>query len=98
MYNRFRTSKEHCLDLKKINIPTLIISHKEDKCRITPPKGAQKIYSELSKDIKKELKYFKGGENLAENSCKANTYHGYYGIEKEVVTYICHFIKKNLQN
>lgn len=83
------------LFIDDIEIPTLIISHKNDGCKITPPKGSQEIFKMLNDDIKKKYKVFKGGEDKGLNPCKAMSYHGYLGIEKEVVDYISNWIKSH---
>jgi len=83
------------LNLKEIEVPTLIISHEKDACHVTPAKGSYEIYSMLNDNIKKEYKLFKDGEDKGKNPCKAESYHGFLGIEKDVVSYISNWIKSN---
>lgn len=83
------------IPLRKIELPTLLISHKNDACKITPAKGSEEIFNMLSDEIKKEFKQFEGGENKRINPCKSESHHGYLGIEKEVITYISNWIKSN---
>ncbi|PLY09378.1 MAG: hypothetical protein C0626_10350 [Arcobacter sp.] len=78
-----------------IEVPTLIISHKKDACKATPPKGSIEIFKMLNDDIKKEYKVFEGGNDSGLKPCKAMSYHGYLGIEKEVVDYISNWIKSH---
>jgi hypothetical protein len=81
------------LFLNEIEVPTLIISHKDDGCKITPPKGSIQIYDMLNDKIKKEYKVFEGGKTEGA-PCKAKSHHGYNGIEKEVLDYISNWISK----
>lgn len=96
VYNRRgRTVTSFSLD--RINVPTLIVSHKNDGCEFTPPSGAQQIARRLINAPKVEVKYFGGGYFPASGRCDAMSAHGFYGIEKEVVAYIADFIKTNSQ-
>ncbi len=38
---------------------------------------------------------FSGGDEPISQPCKAKSYHGFLGIEKQVVDYIFEFIKNN---
>jgi len=81
--------------LEKVTIPVLIIAHQDDKCCVTQPLGAEDIKDKLVNAAKVEVKYFKGGYEPKSRLCGALAPHGYYGIEKEVITYISDFIKQN---
>ena len=82
------------LELSEITTPTLIVFNEKDKCRVTPPEGSKQLFDLLSNEIKKEYKIFNGGKNKDTNPCKAMTYHGFLGIEKDVVDYMSQWIKK----
>ena len=81
------------MELNKIKIPTLIVAHRDDKCKYTPPEGAEEIKNGLSNVQKIEVKYFSGGKIPKSDSCKALSAHGFYGIEDDAVNAIVHFIK-----
>jgi len=81
--------------LEKITIPVFIVAHQDDKCWVTQPLGAEDIKDKLVNAEKVEVKYFKGGYEPKSRLCGGLAPHGYYGIEKEVVTYIADFIKHN---
>jgi dienelactone hydrolase len=83
------------LELDKITVPTLIVSHKEDKCFATPPDGAQRIQEALINSSKVEVKYFTGGVPPREDNCQGLSAHGFYGIEDQVLGAIADFIKSN---
>jgi len=83
------------MELNEIKIPTLIVAHRDDKCKHTPPEGAEEIKNKLSNANRKEVKYFSGGKSPRSDPCKALSAHGFYGIEDEVVNAISDFIKSN---
>jgi len=82
------------MELAKIKMPTLIASHENDGCWVTPPEGAAEIKSMLTAAKKVEVKMFSGGDETGK-ACKGSSYHGFQDIEEEVVNYISKFIKEN---
>jgi len=84
------------MDLKKISAPVLLIAHQQDDCKVTPPTGAKLISAELANATKVILEYVSGGLPAKSSPCKALSAHGFYGIEKQVVTKITAFIKANI--
>ena len=85
------------MELHKITVPTLIVSHEDDMCHVTPPEGSEDIKDGLTNASKVEVKYFSGGDESTSKPCKAKSAHGFLGIEAEVVDYIANFIKVNSQ-
>ena len=83
------------MDLFKITVPTLIVAHKADECDLTLPADAEKLKSALAAAARVEVKYFAGPKMSSAKPCKAQSAHGYYGIEDEVVAAIADFIKSN---
>jgi pimeloyl-ACP methyl ester carboxylesterase len=83
------------MDLDKIAVPTLIISHREDKCEGTPAADAPRLKAALVNSPKVEVMYFTGGKKPREKRCRGLSAHGFYGIEDEVVAAIAGFIKAN---
>jgi len=82
------------LELAKIKLPTLVASHENDGCWVTPPEGAEEIKEMLTAAKKVEVKMFSGGDETGK-PCKGSSYHGFQDIEEEVVKYISKFIKEN---
>ncbi len=80
--------------LDKIKIPTLIVAHKKDGCWVTPPEGAEEIRSGVTNALKLEVVYFEGGDK-GSNPCSAKSYHGFFGIEDQVIERIAAFINSN---
>ena len=84
------------LALDKITVPVLAIHHKEDKCKATMPKVIKSIKSEAYNSSRVEIKLFSGGDKpISKNPCQARTYHGYLGIEEDVVNFMYDFISEN---
>ena len=97
---RSKRNKSHpngiiSMELDKIRVPVQIISHKDDKCKHTPAKDAEKIKAALVNSPKVTVLYFKGGKLAESHPCDALSQHGFYGIEDQVVTAIAEFIKAN---
>jgi predicted esterase len=84
------------LALDKITVPVLAIHHKEDKCKVTIPMVIKSIKSKAYNSSRVKTKLFSGGDvPISKNPCQARTYHGYLGIEKDVVNFMYDFISEN---
>jgi pimeloyl-ACP methyl ester carboxylesterase len=89
------------MGLEKITIPAMIIYHKDDQCPDTPASDAPLIEKGLVQSPKVEVVYMAGGRNEPNpkipvpQGCQALTNHGFYGIEKQLVSAISDFIKAN---
>ena len=73
------------MDLGKLKIPVLVIHHEYDGCGSCAFGDVPRLMERLGPLPRKELLTFKGGENRG-NPCEAFAYHGFNGIEREVVT------------
>lgn len=80
------------IDLSSITVPTYIVHHERDECNVTPFDKAEDLIGELSSVKVKEFKSFSGGENIGK-PCKGKSYHGFLGIEYNVVNSITDWIK-----
>lgn len=84
------------LALDRITVPILAVHHKDDKCKTTKPKVVKAIKNKSYNSSSVRIKMFSGGdEPINKNPCKAKTYHGFLGIESEVVKSITEFINEN---
>ena len=79
------------MPLEKIKIPVLVVHHEQDECRVTPFGEVQTLMAKLGNSPRKELLTFKGGQSTGD-LCEAFAYHGYNGIEAEVVQKIAAWI------
>lgn len=80
------------IDLSSINAPTYVVHHKNDGCKVTPYDGAEALMDALSSVKVKEFKGLSGGKTVGK-PCKGKSYHGFLGIEEEVVKSIVDWIK-----
>lgn len=83
------------MDIEEIKIPALVVANTDDSCEKTPPEGAAEIVEMLVKSKNAKVKMFSGGDSPISSECKARSYHGFLGIEHDVVNYISEFIKAN---
>ncbi|MGH8617323.1 MAG: alpha/beta hydrolase [Burkholderiales bacterium] len=75
------------MDLELIRIPTLVVHHEEDGCRLCLFRDVPRLMSGLSTAPRKELIAFRGGVDIGD-PCEARAYHGYNGLEPQVVSAI----------
>jgi hypothetical protein len=79
--------------LDAIRIPVLVLHHERDECGICVPRDVPLITGRLvNAPVKKEV--FVSGGSPKGDPCKARHWHGYPGIEKEVVDIIANWILK----
>ena len=81
--------------LPKIVVPTLIVSHRKDACKLTPAADAPKLSKRLTKASKVEIALLDGGDPPQSDPCEAKSQHGYLGIEAEAVNAIAKFVSGN---
>lgn len=79
-------------DLDEIRVPTLIVHHKQDNCVVTKYDVARLLAKEFKKSARVAFIDFTGGASVGD-PCEAFAYHGYNGIEAEVVHTIAAWIK-----
>jgi dienelactone hydrolase len=80
------------MPLQKIAIPVLVVHHEKDGCKYCAYPQVRAMTEKLSSAPKKELLTFKGGESRGD-PCEALAYHGFNGLEKEVVAGIAEWIR-----
>lgn len=80
-------------DLDQITVPTLIVSHRGDRCAVTPPDDAERIHRALTKARKTEVMMVEGGSPPRSTECEAYSEHGFLGIETPVIDRIAAWIK-----
>ncbi|MEB0134092.1 alpha/beta hydrolase [Actimicrobium sp. CCC2.4] len=81
-------------DLSALRIPVLVLHHARDACRQCDPAQAHRIIDGLvhvaASD--KQLMMVDGGSNPSGDTCGAQHWHGYIGMEKEAVDMIADWI------
>lgn len=71
-------------DFSKVNIPALVVHHREDGCRTAPLAGAQFIHNAMINAIRKKIFVVSGGPADA-GACQGRSHHGFLGIEKQTI-------------
>jgi predicted alpha/beta-hydrolase family hydrolase len=79
--------------LGDIRVPTLVVRHKDDSCKSSPPSEGPAIIKALTQATPKDLLTFEGGSPPKSEPCEALAQHGYIGIEREVVDAIIEWIR-----
>ena len=76
----------------RITVPTLIVSHRNDRCDITPAADAEKLRRSLRSVRSSEIVVLDGGVPPQSEPCEAKSQHGFFGIEDKAVHAIAQFI------
>jgi hypothetical protein len=77
-----------------IKVPVLVVHHKLDGCDHCRPSELPGLMDKLSSAPRKELMLFEGGRSRGSDPCEAFHYHGYNGIEADVVAKIAAWITR----
>ncbi len=80
------------MNLKKFKKPALIVSHKNDNCKVSPPGDAGKLKNKLSNSSRVKIVLLTGGKKRKSNVCQGLSNHGFFGIENTAVEKIADFI------
>jgi len=79
------------MELDKLQIPVLVVHHEQDGCSLCLFRDMPPLMQKLATLQRKELLAIKGGQSRGD-PCEAFAYHGYNGIEREVVAQIAGWI------
>ncbi|EJL88937.1 putative hydrolase of the alpha/beta superfamily [Herbaspirillum sp. CF444] len=77
--------------LSALRIPVLVVHHEQDGCKLCAFSDMPRLMNALSAVSQKELISVRGGVSQGD-PCEARAYHGYNGIEQDVVTRIADWI------
>ena len=78
--------------LNRITLPTLLVHHRDDGCKICPFQEAVALKNKLSGSPKVDFVEVQGGDPPQSGPCKAMSYHGFLGREDQVVRVIADWI------
>jgi pimeloyl-ACP methyl ester carboxylesterase len=82
-----KTRPVPAMPLEKIKVPVLVVHHEQDGCRVCPFSETPALMAKLATAPRSQLLAFTGGQSRGD-PCEAFAYHGYNGIEPEVVRQI----------
>lgn len=77
----------------KIKVPTLVVHHKNDACKVCVPQEAARITDGLQSAPFKKFLMVDGGSDPVGDPCEAQHWHGFIHHEKETVQLISRWIK-----
>ena len=72
------------MNLAALKIPVLVVHNKDDACRLCPVSETNTLMQALTQSPKKKLMLVSGGASQGD-PCEALAYHGFNGIESDVV-------------
>jgi hypothetical protein len=79
--------------VESIAIPALVVSHKGDRCVVSPPADAPLLLERLKAAPVKAAIQIEGGGPEESDPCEARSFHGYLHREAETVGAIAEWIK-----
>lgn len=79
------------MPLDRLRIPVLVVHHRHDGCRYCLFNDMPRLMERLTTPPRRELLVFEGGDDVGD-PCQARAYHGFNGIEPEVVGKIAQWI------
>jgi dienelactone hydrolase len=75
------------MPLERLRIPVLVVHHEADACKYCLFRDVPGLMDKLSAAPRKQLLAIKGGNDRGD-PCEAFAYHGFNGLEREVVSQI----------
>jgi dienelactone hydrolase len=81
------------MPIDRIKVPVLVVHHKLDGCALCRYADINALMGRLTASPRKELLTFEGGTSKGD-PCEAFSYHGYAGIESDVVAKIGAWVVK----
>jgi hypothetical protein len=84
-------------DPAAIRVPVLLLRHRDDACMFTPPADADRFKALLTGAPKVDIVTLSGGGPTHEDAdpCGADHYHGFRGIDEQVVAATVTWMKAN---
>jgi hypothetical protein len=73
------------------------VQHKYGACVASPFSGAEDVLNQLTNSSKKHLLVFEDGDIGDDRDCGPTTFHGFLGIEKQVVATISDWMFKAIR-
>ncbi len=77
--------------LSGIAMPVLLLHHRHDACRLTPPSGPALLRPLLKAAPRVDLVMLEGGSGTG-NPCEGRSAHGFWGIDDQVVATVTEWL------
>lgn len=86
------------VDLSAISVPVYLVSHKKDRCWVTPPNGLKRIEERLSNAPAIELRIMSDSltTETKGRACGGLSAHGFLGVEESLIRNLSSFILRQL--
>lgn len=86
-------------DLSRVYVPVLLLRHRRDACRVTPPADADRFKALLAGAPKVDIVTLDGGgpSSSTADACGASHYHGFYGIDDQAVAATVQWLRANMR-
>jgi len=79
--------------LDRLSMPVLVIHHEQDACRLCRYSDIPALMQKLQGTARRQLQTYRGGIDRGD-PCEAMSYHGFNGLEAEVVAGIAAWIRQ----
>jgi pimeloyl-ACP methyl ester carboxylesterase len=79
------------MELQRINVPVLVVHHRQDGCRHCAYRDLPRLMGKLASVPRAELLTLEGGVDRGD-PCEASGHHGFNGLERDVVGAIAAWI------
>ncbi len=79
------------MPLDRIRIPVLVVHHEQDGCALCPFSEVPAMMAKLTNTPRSQVLAFKGGQSRGD-PCEALAYHGFNGLEAEVVRQVAEWV------
>jgi pimeloyl-ACP methyl ester carboxylesterase len=79
------------MPIEKIRVPVLVVHHEQDGCSLCSFSNIPALMAKLKNSSHSEVLSFRGGQNSGD-PCEAFAYHGFNGIEPEVVRQVATWV------
>lgn len=86
-------------DPGRIRVPVLLLRHRQDSCRVTPPGDADRFKALLAGAPRVDIVTLDGGgpANSTADPCGASHFHGFYGIDDQAVAATVQWLAANMR-
>jgi pimeloyl-ACP methyl ester carboxylesterase len=92
IHDKQQSAEKEVGRLGRIKQPTLLVYHEKDACPHTPASSAERFRKLLTGAKKVDIKFLNGGTARGD-PCESRHYHGFEGIDGEVVRTITDWLK-----
>ena len=79
------------MPLERIRVPVLVVHHEQDGCAHCAFADVPSLMGKLGQAPRSQLLTFRGGNNSGD-ACEAMAYHGFNGLERDVVQQVAAWI------